>query len=268
MGREVEDISLRLKDGRIVEAFDRSRHSRVRVSCNLAELVPGQRQVHMFDARRLYYLRLGRTDSGELAQRHWKFLDVFLCKSRDEIESDLDMMEHALPPGEYPAYVYASLGVPLLLPRYLRDYPAALDRGKLDRLVMTELCKINSDEDFFLGVQREDGFLHHYLRKYAWYYFDSEFGTETSFEGFRFARGPGKPTSLRTTYSLQDAYRVFGVSAEQFTRMSRRELTSIFRRKAKKIHPDRGGEHEDFLKLSEAYEQLMEIKKKTGPGRK
>ncbi len=252
---------------RIVETFDRYRRSRLHVSCNLEELVPGQRKVHIFDARRLYYLRLGRIDSGELGLRRWKFLDLFLCKSRDEIESDLDMMEQALPPREYATYVYASLGVPLLLPQYLRDYPSALDREKLDRLVLLELCKINLDEDFFLGVDRENGFLHQYLRKYAWYYFDSESRTGTSFEHFRSARGSGKPASLRPAHSLQDAYRVFGVSAEQFSRMSLRELTSIFRRKAKKIHPDSGGEHEDFLRLSEAYEQLMEIKKKTKPGR-
>jgi len=253
---------------RIVETFEQSRHFRLQVSCNLEELVPGQRQVHLFDARRLYYLRLGRIDSGELAQRNWKLLNVFLCKSRDEIESELDIMEQALPPGEYPVYVYASLGVPLLLPQHLRDYPSAFERERLDRLVLLELCKINSDEDFFLGVKREDGFLHEYLRKYAWYYFDSEFRTETLFDGFRFAGRPGKPPQLRPALSLQDAYRVFEISSDRFSRMTTRELTSIFRRKAKKIHPDRGGKHEDFLRLSEAYGQLMEIKKKTGPGRK
>ena len=253
---------------RIVEIFDRSRHSRLQVSYNLEELVPGQRQVHIFDARRLYYLRSGRMDSGELAQRRWKFLEVLLCKSRDEIESDLDRMEQALPPREYPAYVFTSLGVPLLLPGYLKDYPSAVDREKLDSLVLTELCKINSDEVFFLGVPREDGFLHQYLRKYVWYYFDSEFRTETSFDGFRFSGGPRISVPARPANSLHDAYRVFEISAEQFSRMSGRELTSIFRRKAKKIHPDRGGEHEDFLKLSEAYEHLMEIKKKTVPRRK
>jgi hypothetical protein len=250
---------------KIIETFDRSHRSRVQVACNLEELVRNRRKVHIFDARRLYYLRLGRIDSGELGLGHWKSLNVFPCKSRDEIESYLDTLERRLPPSEYAAYVYASLGVPLVFPQYLRDYPSALDREQLDRLVLLELCKINSDEDFFLGVDREDRFLHPYLRKYTWLYFDSEFETETSFEGFGFA-SRFRPASLRPAPSLQDAYGIFEMSAEQFSRISGRELTSIFRRKAKKIHPDRGGEHEDFLKLSEAYEQLMEIKKKTKPG--
>lgn len=41
---------------------------------------------------------------------------------------------------------------------------------------------------------------------------------------------------------------------------------SIFRRKAKKFHPDKGGEHEEFLKLSQAYGLLMKMLEKAKPG--
>lgn len=245
---------------RIIENFDRSRRSRSKIARN-HELCPGQRMVHIFDARRRYYLRFGRFDSGELGLKHWKFLNVFLCKSRDEIESDLDMMEQQLPPREYAAYVYASLGLTLLFPRHIRDYPSAIDRDKVDSMVLSELCKINSDADFFIGVQHENGSLHEYLRKYAWLYFDSEFRAGPSLAGFRFSGRPVNPAPVRPIISLQDAFSIFEISAEQFSRIGGRELTSIFRQKAKKIHPDTGGEHEDFLRLSQAYEQLMEIKK-------
>lgn len=249
---------------RIIETFDRSRHSRRQVSCNLGELAPGQRKVHMFDARRLYYLRFGRTDSGELGLRHWKFLNIFLCRSRDEIESDIDRMEPALPAGEYAAYVYASLGIPLLVPHHLRDYPSAIDRENLDGLVLQELCRINSDEEFFLGVERENDTLHPYLSKYAWFYFDSQFQSQTWFEGFRSHVGFNKAASA---LPVQTAFEIFEISAGQFSRMSGKELTRLFRLKAKKMHPDKGGEHENFLRLSEAYDHLMEIKKRTEPGR-
>ena len=249
---------------RIIETFDRSRHFGLQVSCNLGELAPGRRKVHKFDARRLYYLRFGRIDSGELGLRDWKFLNVFLCRSRDEIESDLDRMELALPAGEYAAYVYASLGIPLVVPKHLREYPSALDRENLDRLVLQELCRINSDEEFFLGVQRENDSLHPYLTKYAWLYFDSEFQSQTWFEGLRSPMGFDKTASARP---IQAAFEIFEISAGQFSRMSARELTRLFRLKAKKIHPDKGGEHENFLRLSEAYDRLMEIKKRKEPGR-
>jgi len=249
---------------RIVETFDRSRHFRLQASCNLEELAPGQRKVHMFDARRLYYLRFGRIDSGELGLKHWKFLNVFLCRSRDEIESDFDTMELALPAGEYAAYVYASLGIPLFVPQRLREYPSAIDRENLDRLVLQELCRINSDEEFFLGVERENDTLHPYLSKYAWFYFDSEFQTQTWFESFRSPRGFNEAVPA---LPVQTAFEIFEISAGQFSRMSSKELTRLFRLKAKKMHPDKGGEHENFLRLSGAYDHLMEIKKKTEPGR-
>jgi hypothetical protein len=249
---------------RIIETFDRSPHFRMQVSCNLAELAPGQRKVHMFDARRLYYLRFGRIDSGELGRRNWKFLNVFLCRSRDEIESDLDTMELPLPTGEYAAYVYASLGIPLVVPHHLREYPSALDRENLDRLVLQELCRINSDEEFFLGVQWENDSLHPYLSKYAWLYFDSEFQSPAWFESFRSQMDLNKTASAR---SVQAAFEIFEISAGQFSRMSGKELTRLFRLKAKKIHPDKGGEHENFLRLSEAYDHLMKIKKRTDPVR-
>ncbi len=249
---------------RIVETFDRSRHFRLHVSCNPGELASGQTKVHMFDARRLYYLRFGRIDSGELGLRHWKFLNVFLCRSRDEIESDFDGMELELPAGEYAAYVYASLGIPLFVPHHLREYPSALDREDIDRLVLQELCRINSDEEFFLGVQRENDSLHPYLSKYAWFYFDSEFQSQTWFEGFR---SPGGFNTAASARPVQAALEIFEISAGQFSRMSGKELTRLFRLKAKKMHPDKGGEHENFLRLSKAYHHLMEIKKRTEPGR-
>ncbi|WP_363330992.1 J domain-containing protein [Desulfonatronospira sp.] len=45
--------------------------------------------------------------------------------------------------------------------------------------------------------------------------------------------------------------------------MSRRELTRIYRRRALKMHPDKGGDHEEFIRLNEAYQTLL---KKIRPG--
>ncbi len=247
----------------VIERFQRGAKPRTKPPCELEELAQSQRTIHIFDARRLYYLRFGRIDSGELGMKHWKFLNVFLCRSRDEIESMIEHMERQLPPREFASYVYASLGLPLFFSQYLRDYPSALDREKLDDLVISQLCSLDADEDFFLGVERSNGEgLHHYLTKYAWLYFDYDFQTETLFEGYGAGRTfGGQAPPARPTVSVKEAYALFGLSAEQFSKMSKRELTRLFRRKAKRSHPDKGGEHEDFLKLSEAYEQLLSMKK-------
>lgn len=238
------------------------RYRSVRKPCDLDALAPEHREVHLFDARRLYYLRFARMDSGELAVRRWKFLDVFLCKSRDEIESMIADMEHSLPPSEYAVYVYAALGVPLLFPRYLRDHPAALDPAMVDAHVLDALCRIDRDEKFFLGVERDSkGSLHAYLRKYAWFYFDHSFRMDMWDEGIGFARENGRRPVQRSDPPLEEAYRAFAITAGQFARMSRKDLIRIYRRKAKTMHPDKGGDHEDFVRLSEAYERLMSLKK-------
>jgi DnaJ-class molecular chaperone len=42
--------------------------------------------------------------------------------------------------------------------------------------------------------------------------------------------------------------------------MTKRGLTRLYRRMAKKLHPDKGGEHEKFIQLSEAYQELLKGK--------
>lgn len=254
---------------RLQEILDRFEHRKPRTGakCCPDDVIPAQRKVHLFDARRLYYLRFARIDSGELVGKHWKFLDIFLCKSRDEIESMIDSMEDQLPPGEFATYVYASFGLPIFFPQYLREYPVALDQNKLDGYFTQELCRLNADENFFLGVER-DGWddLHPYLTKYAWLYFDHGFPAQTWDEGFRFQKGSSRQPAQPPGITVERAYELFGISGEQFALMSKRELTGLYRSKAKKVHPDRGGSHEKFLELSEAYETLLG-KAKSRPAR-
>lgn len=247
----------------VINRHQRAQRPRTRVPCDLEDLVPGQRNVHLFDARRLYYLRFGRMDSGELAARRWKFLDIFLCKSRDEIESIIAAMERELRPSEYATYVYAALGVQLRFPQYVREYPAALHQAMVDAYVLEGLCRMDADKAFFLGVERngDGGGLHPYLTKYAWLYFDFEFQVEIWDEAFGFGNRMGQQPAPRPALSLEQACLAFGISAEDFTKMTRKELIRIYRRKAKKMHPDKGGDHEDFVKLSKAYEHLLALKK-------
>jgi curved DNA-binding protein CbpA len=43
--------------------------------------------------------------------------------------------------------------------------------------------------------------------------------------------------------------------------MSRKELVRIFRRRAQEFHPDKGGDPEKFVELTEAYHMLLSTKK-------
>ena len=42
--------------------------------------------------------------------------------------------------------------------------------------------------------------------------------------------------------------------------MSRRNLARLYRRKAQELHPDKGGDHDQFVRLTRAYNELMKSK--------
>jgi hypothetical protein len=60
---------------------------------------------------------------------------------------------------------------------------------------------------------------------------------------------------------MEEAGRIFGKSREALKKMSRRELSRLYRRRAQELHPDKGGSHEIFLKLTAAYHKLLRAKK-------
>jgi hypothetical protein len=43
--------------------------------------------------------------------------------------------------------------------------------------------------------------------------------------------------------------------------MSKRSVIKLFRRMAQKLHPDKGGKHEEFVKLADAYRALLKKKR-------
>ena len=61
--------------------------------------------------------------------------------------------------------------------------------------------------------------------------------------------------------SLKEAGTVFGETKEVLKKMSRAELARLYRRQALKQHPDKGGDHEKFVKLTKAYHELLGTKK-------
>ena len=58
---------------------------------------------------------------------------------------------------------------------------------------------------------------------------------------------------------MTEVVEIFGVTAEDLKTMNKDDLTKLFRQKAHELHPDKGGEHDDFVRLTEAYEQLVRM---------
>ena len=250
---------------RVVEMFERpGKHQGPWKTKTDDELLDHQNTLHPFDKRRLHYLRCGRVDIGNLDGRAWKFLNVLLEKSRDEIESTMATMERQLPPHEIRPYLYTALQLQTyFIHNPVRNTPAGLDPERVDHYFVEDLCRLNIDEVFFKGVERGDtDSLHPYLVKYLILYFDNDFDRGTIWDeyirDFISNRRFHRPFVHRDmAMSEKEACKCLGITPQEWKNMDRHALTRHYRRLAKETHPDRGGDGEAFVRVKDAYECLL-----------
>ena len=221
----------------------------------------GKEQVRNFDKRRWYYLRCGSTDMRRVGRMPFRYFKVLLNKSRDEIEQYLLQLEKSLTPREYKLYVYTVFD----LQRYfagssLKSVPQALDGEELDKYFLKDLCSLHDDEQFWAGFKNRKN-LHEYLVRYAVMFFDYEFdGGSAWHEYLQNFINSKRFSASRSSYvkvSMSEVVEIFGETEENLKKMGKSDLTKLFRQKAHELHPDKGGEHDDFVRLTEAYKQLL-----------
>lgn len=248
---------------RIIENFTMGRTGS-HPSWNHEESAYHQRFLHPFDKRRMHFLRCGRMDIGTLEGRSWKFLNVLCDKSRDEIEHVIDGMEKDLRPQERRNYIFTALQLQKYFPSHLmKNNPAALDPEKVDAYFLEEICRLNEDKDFFLGVEDHDfRRLHPFLVKYVIMYFDYTFTPQSLWDRIfhDFVRHRQQRFPLPKALSEEEACERLGLHPKEYRAMSAQALARHYRRRAKKLHPDAGGDHETFIHLTEAYECLARRK--------
>lgn len=225
------------------------------------KLTPEDAQaIHIFDKRRIHYLKCGRIDIGQIRRVSPSLFRPVFEKSRDEIEQKFMDMEDDLSPREAKSYVYSIFNLQKhFSERTAKVMPQALDPGKIDEHFMEEICKLNQDTHFFSGMKTGNN-LHPYFVRYLIMFFDHDFQTGAfmrdymhHFNQYR-ARGRSKPASPKPTSSQVNE--IFGKSMEVLQKMTKNELTSLYRKLARKHHPDTGGDPGKFIRLRETYEYL------------
>ena len=227
------------------------------------ELLRKQKELHPLDLRRLHFLRCGRIDIGDFGNRPLGFANVLLDKSRDEIEWLILRMESRLRPHEVRPYLYSAFNLQSYFHNHLlQNHPDALDPEKVDGYFLEELCTLNRSGAFFSGVSGHDpSDLHPYLTKYVILYFENAFNAGSRWNEYirEYARSrwSGRSTLPQSYMPETRALEILGITQEEFAAMSRKDLTSLYRSRAKELHPDKGGRHDDFVKLTEAYERLL-----------
>ncbi len=222
-----------------------------------------QAGIHMFDKRRLHFLRFGSLDQSDIEKRPYRFFNILIDKSREEIECLIDEEERKLKRNQLKSYVYTVFD----LQRYFKDKqtalrtPVFLNRDKLEDAFLKELCRLNADTSF---IPEKRSSLHPYLVKYFIMFYDNEFPMPHSQR-----RGHGRGRTSRFFYppretssdmSIRKACSMLGLTVEEYNRMSRKELSKRFKQLAHKCHPDKGGSNSEFVELCKAYESLMKAK--------
>ena len=224
---------------------------------------PGSR-IHIFDKRRVHFLRFGRTDQGNLAHLPPTMFRMLQNISRDEIEQKFMEMERELPIREYKTYVYVIFDLQHhFYESAARSHPQMLNQVNVDEHFIEEICRLNGDPLFWAGMPIGDE-LSNYLVRYVLMYFDYDYGPSSFMEEylrqFINSRREYRPPPGSQSMSLKEASTAFGRSKEELKKMSARELTRQYRQKAQRIHPDKGGDHDKFVELTEAYHQLLRTK--------
>jgi hypothetical protein len=246
---------------RVVKQFGKRGGKRRRYS--KVELAAMQKDIHPFDRRRLCFLKFCHTKIEDLSNQPFSFFNILLNKSRDEIEQVLEDMEFMLSPREKREYLYAIFDIPRrFAPKLTRFIPDAQDQDLIDKYLLEEICKLDQDSTFLNqgAVPWEAKGLHPYLQKYLIQYFDVLYkwpitdgsaGHNTT--GHKVWAPPAKSSD-------EKHFKTMGINANEFSRMGKGEFTFLFRRRAQELHPDKGGNHEAFIALQQAYQILIRRK--------
>lgn len=262
----VEDIFWRFLKPDIMRALEyfRRREKRSKVSTKAREKDLSS-QNHIFDKRRIHFLKFGSMDQRNLGCLPTKLFRILQQKSRDEIEQIFTEMESVLKPSEYKAYTYVIFNLQHFFSQWFaKETPQMLEQHKVDEYFLNEICTLNKDKMFWAGMDVGDS-LHEYLTRYVFMYFDYEYVPKSFIEeyiwNFMNSRRDYRPRYSASSITLNDASTIFGETKEALKKISRRNLARLYRRRAQTLHPDKGGDHEKFVKLTQAYHALLKTKK-------
>jgi hypothetical protein len=225
---------------------------------------PRPESLHLFDKRRIHFLKFGQMEQRSLDHLPASAIRLLQDKSRDEIEQSFMQMETALRPREIKSYCYVIFNLQkCFTQRFAKDFPEFLHQDEVDRYFIEELCALDADASFWPWIPAA-GRLHDYLVRYVLMFFDHDYGARSLADEYlrdfmNRHREYRPPESVAV--SMEEAGRIFGKSREILKKMTRRDLGRLYRRRAQELHPDKGGSHETFLRLTAAYHRLMRAKK-------
>jgi hypothetical protein len=243
---------------RVINGFQRTRSPRKPSTGQKAEVV------HLFDRRRVHYLRFGQMDQGNLSSMSPRLLLHLHDKSRDEIEQRFLHEERILKPRELNRYIWTIFDLNTVSRAACSlDPQPYMSQASVDAGFMAALCDLHQDESFWSGTPSADR-LQEYLIRYAIIYFDHAFPIRmprrNEFSDFMNRHRRYVPPQ-KVRMSMAEAGRLFETDWKQLKQMDARTFTRLYRQQAMKHHPDKGGSQRKFIRLNALYKHMMQRKR-------
>jgi hypothetical protein len=213
------------------------------------------RNTHAFDKRRTHFLKFGNMDQGPLPNMPAILFKEIQEKSRDEIEQAFMAKEKTLKPNDLKSYVYTIFDLQSFFKGFMaKQMPQALDQEKVETLFLKEICRINQH---LFGLT----WLSSYMVRYLIMFFDNEYAEsllleemEMAFRSRHRTFHPPPPKNISTA----KARALFKLGKEDLKNLDKRKLTRLYRKLAREHHPDRGGSHDKFVEINNAYQILLQ----------
>lgn len=214
-----------------------------------------------FDKRRFIYLKAGNMNQKKIHAVQDKYFLALGGKSRDEIEQHFILMESELTASELKNYIYVIFDLQRhFSAMFAREMPEAMDQEKIAHYFIDDLCRINRDRSLWLGMET-GSFLNDYLKRYVIMFFDYDFEKSSFWEDREFEKFNRRRYHRQHTRPVEEVYSeagtIFDIPERELKKMTKRQLKKLFRKKAQELHPDKGGEQDDFVNLSRVYDELI-----------
>lgn len=227
-----------------------------------APVVLDTAELHLFDKYRLFYLKTGQKHLQHIHNVPAKMFRGLIGKSRDELEQQFISMERILPVRELKTYVYTVFDLQKHFSEcFAKEIPDFLDQSRVDEFFIREICTLNDDEIFWTGFDSVNNGLKDYLVRYLIMFIDFDYEPRSFLEEYIHSfinnHRDFRPPNPKTSVTMDEASDIFGEGKETLVKMDRNELTRLYRRRARRLHPDAGGDSKAFIRLTRAYKSLL-----------
>ncbi len=217
--------------------------------------------VDIFDKRRLCYIRHGGVDHTRIQRMPLKFYRPLLGRCRDEKEFFFTRQERDLKPTEYKSYIFNIFNLQQFFSHsYSSFMPEALDQKEIADHFIDCLCALNNNQTFWRSNPVSTSLNQHLIR-YVIMFFDYDFkeGSKENdyvrqfMNNHRRFRWPDHKKKIHDDQTQA----LFGSTILELKKLNRTDFIRLFRKKAKELHPDKGGDHDQFVLLVEIYNRLL-----------